>query len=603
MSATTIYNFDNPANWIFESSKIDISSGGCRLALEDDPSIGYLETFDSPVGFTFSDTSRAQITGGQLQVIDQRPTNSILGATYTQDFNLSWGADGFVSLSGTQNGAPAVSGGKLVCTNGSDGVYYSDSLIGNLAGDLVIKFKCTPNYNGNNGTNTNIVTLGTLTDATDKLQIFHDSTGNIRVTSPTITAFTLGPWAAVLGQEDIFEIFVISNVLSVYINNSLVGSKALVARGTAADHLYIGAYPLTYNVANASFDDVVIYSTASQTPTYSIPEKSYLQNQVKIPSITYTGPGVVQELNSFVSTEGGVPRWTLEPVGIGPFYWDGAAWVPSNETLSQTNTASEIDSFIDQFDVGALPGVELAANIYFFDSNTFSFVSNLVGTGIGQKYNEDDPTVELANPFNMEELLNFVETVIKSGNDDIKYVLKRNGSYIYHDGNDWVISDLSFLQSNTAAEIVSNASTYTTTKVEFSVVLILRTDAGGQTTPEITQLSITFDFAGETESDISICDVYFYSRNPDGTVCAEEYCVKPSTFNVRYKDNIFICQEEICKTPNSETGYIEFPLIENENMIDKDGNAVTYIVFKDSRIIGTISVPNQPGALLWDIIL
>jgi hypothetical protein len=183
-----------------------------------------------------------------------------------------------------------------------------------------------------------------------------------------------------------------------------------------------------------------------------------------------------------------------------------------------------------------------------------------------------------------------------------KYSLKKDSQYYYHNGSAWVVADGTYLQTNTVAEIVANASTFTIISVGFNVKIFLHSE-DGQTTPNIDQLVITYDFSGESENARSFCSVYWYARNLDGTVCDDVITFRPSAFNVRYKTNTFICQTAKNTVANSSTAYVECDLLENENMVDINNNPVTYEVFVGARKIGNISVPDQPGALLWDILV
>ncbi len=106
-----------------------------------------------------------------------------------------------------------------------------------------------------------------------------------------------------------------------------------------------------------------------------------------------------------------------------------------------------------------------------------------------------------------------------------------------------------------------------------------------------------------TEDTTTECAVYWYARNPDDSKGTGLIRVIPSTDTVKYKDNIKIIRKQISMYPNEATGYVEIDLIENENMTDLDGNAVTYAIYQGELKIGNISVPDQAEALLWDIIV
>ena len=76
-----------------------------------------------------------------------------------------------------------------------------------------------------------------------------------------------------------------------------------------------------------------------------------------------------------------------------------------------------------------------------------------------------------------------------------------------------------------------------------------------------------------------------------------------SADSVKYKDNVSICRETITATPDPVTGYVEIDLVENANMTNLAGGSVTYKVRQGEKEIGDISVPDDDGILLRDIIV
>ncbi len=142
MSLSTTINYNVSGDFTFDSSKVEFTGSLAQLKLQQ-AALSFNETFDSDTGFTY-DSSKAEFTGGLVQQLDTRPTNSIFGATYSTDEDLSWA--NFATLTAILNGTPTVSGGKLVCT-GSQGVSYDQMNLSNN-GVGTVKFKYTPNYSG-----------------------------------------------------------------------------------------------------------------------------------------------------------------------------------------------------------------------------------------------------------------------------------------------------------------------------------------------------------------------------------------------------------------------------------------------------------------------
>ena len=106
MSLSTIINYDDGNNFIFDNTKIEIVSGKAQLK----------------------------------QVL----TNSTFGALFTKNITGSWG-DGV--LTGTAFGGASVSGGKLDLTGGTlQGVDYAGLANADTQQKGCIRFLFTPNY-------------------------------------------------------------------------------------------------------------------------------------------------------------------------------------------------------------------------------------------------------------------------------------------------------------------------------------------------------------------------------------------------------------------------------------------------------------------------
>ena len=137
MSYTTNFPFDTPANYTYDSNKIEVTGSVAKLKNQtgdvdftedfaDDTGFtydaakaeftgglvrqkslaiieNYLQEFTSDSGFTY-DSAKAEFASGLARQKTQRPANATCGATYTNDINLNWG-DG--TLTGTAfGGAP-----------------------------------------------------------------------------------------------------------------------------------------------------------------------------------------------------------------------------------------------------------------------------------------------------------------------------------------------------------------------------------------------------------------------------------------------------------------------------------------------------------------
>ena len=102
MAVSTTVNFNNSANFIFDSTKIEFPGSAAQLALEP-VAANFTQAFSSDSGFTY-DNTKASFTGSQVQQLDQTAANSLLGAKYASSINANWVKSG--SVTGTANGTP-----------------------------------------------------------------------------------------------------------------------------------------------------------------------------------------------------------------------------------------------------------------------------------------------------------------------------------------------------------------------------------------------------------------------------------------------------------------------------------------------------------------
>lgn len=511
MSLILNYPFTTPSNYSYNTNEIELAAGSAKLKLQQ-ADVDFIEDFADDTGFTYNSTY-AEFTGGLVRQKSVLPANSICGAKYTSSLNLNWGTTGFSSLAYTANGTPVLSSGKLDCV-GVNGLYYSDALIGALSGDFVAKFKYTPHYSTSPATNVNIITFSPVAGSTDRIALFNSPSGNnIRITANGLSAVTFDTWEPTAEQEYTFELICIANQISLYIDNVQLGTSKTITpgQGTSAVRVWFGAYTDLYNIANAAFDEFILYSTAAQTSTYTIPVATYLETSVILPEMQHTGDGTIKLFNSFSTTETGTPRYTLQIGQSGNYlYWNGSTWTVSDGTYEQAN-----DSSVFNTNCGSLPvnGEEYGQfKIIFPDSNTISSVSELTANmNVDIGYLTTNPTIETVSSFRSDELVNYLETSTKTGSDEIKAVLKKNGVSYYHNGISWVTSDNTYTQSNTATEILTYISTFTTIGVNIKIKWFLHS-ADGTTTPYLDNIYIEYDFSGELPT-LTTITYYGYLRS------------------------------------------------------------------------------------------
>ncbi|NJM09708.1 MAG: hypothetical protein HC883_02080 [Bdellovibrionaceae bacterium] len=223
---------------------------------------------------------------------------------------------------------------------------------------------------------------------------------------------------------------------------------------------------------------------------------------------TYSGVGDVQALSAFaVTVTSGSPRFT-----INGMYWNGSSWVVSSGTYAQANDFATINTNIGSL-VVASDIVTITA--YFTGSNTQGAFSALSLTYTAQQYftsGRVEPTATIP----AQQILSFSASgLTEPTNTNARWVIKVDGVPKYWNGSAWVTSDLSLGQSNSTADINTNAPTLAlSSNAEVAPCLLLFT-SDQQVTASVASASITYDFGGIV-ADPNVCIVWGYYKDVTG---------------------------------------------------------------------------------------
>ncbi len=255
--------------------------------------------------------------------------------------------------------------------------------------------------------------------------------------------------------------------------------------------------------------------------------------------------------------------WDLT-AGETRMFIDGIQFGP---TVTDTGTR---DNDVDTLRIGNTFNAGTVADFRIDNLIIFSTVQHTANYTPGQSipatiYSIDDPALICNATFRHEGIDAFVETKSASGSDEIKYILKKGTVKYYWTGSAWAVSDGTYAQSNTAAEIETNKATFTDTAVTTEVNVLIHSD-DGSTTPELDILQVDYDFSGANPDSIDTCIVWGYQVQTDAD--PDPQTIKVALINdaIQYKTNITIMKEDYEITPDSN-GYWEIELVETENMI------------------------------------
>ena len=322
MSLMKTINYNDPGNFSFNSDLVEITT---RAALKD------------------------RIDSDEL----------FFGNFATKDLLRSVGG----SLIGTLGGGAVVGGGLLNFPNvgGSWGINPSGMLTGD-SNICTIRFKVTPNYTGNPATDQYFYEEK-LNSGGSRIWIYHNTSGSLNVefrNSANAGQGTLtGAWSPVAGTEYEFELNVntTTGVQEYYIDGVLVASRTgftFTRDNSTINYLQVGFNSINQNFA---MDDLQRFSVVKHTENFAseiprfVPTAPYT-NTAQI--IAELGAIEVDGINSFSAVTNEPSNTEVKfflDIDNTCIWWNGSAWVPSNCTLLEANTAAEINANIGTLDV------------------------------------------------------------------------------------------------------------------------------------------------------------------------------------------------------------------------------------------------------------
>jgi hypothetical protein len=506
-SLQNIINYNNSSNFTFDANKIEFVGSVAQLKLVDDTGKTFNQPFTSSAGFTF-DAAKTEFVAGKMQQKDQAPSNSTSWATYTTSINLSYGGG---VLTGTATGGASITGNKLDLAQ-NDLRYVDYAGVGNADNQQLgaIKFKVTPNYTGSPASIMWFVNISETASTNNGIGILHDPSGNLFIeghnnVGTQIFQKNLGPWAPTSGVEYEFECDYDFNTgaTRLFIDGNQFGGTetSTLTRDANINQFRIGSDEVaTYN-SNFFIADIIVFDavqhTANYTPGYTLPEARYIEDLITFPQFSYSGLGAIQQYTAFATTQAGLMR-----MNVNGKYWNGAAWVTSDDSYAQMNSPADINTNIGT--LTAIDTVDIKTKTQ--DVNAQMDIDDLTVTYTGQVYPIDNPTILLNSAIQMDALEGYAETTSsKPANTDIKHVLTVNGTDKYWDGAAWSNSS-GFAQSNTAAEIETNKAALDLT-VNHAVQNKIYLNSDGTDTPTITTITINYNFHADPSAP-NKCLVY-----------------------------------------------------------------------------------------------
>lgn len=600
MSLSINYLFSSGTSYTYDSAKIEFTGSLARLKTVSAAS-SFTQAFTSDTGFTY-DSTKAEFTGGLVRQKLFQDTNSSFFANYTSTINATYSSG---SGTGTAFSGAAVSGGKLVLDDLTKYVTYVAA--GNA--DVLVQTGCvrlryTPNFSGAPGSLRVLFTAtGTSGNTVNYCAIYHQTNNTLRAqiynsAGVTLADFT-GAYTAVSGTEvEIeldFDVTVGANRL--FLDGTQIGSTntSTGSRTSAIGYFALGNDGLGTRVSG-SFDNVQIFSTVQHTSNYT-PATPYIYREtaVTLPTFTHVGQAI-SAFTTFTTTDSGTPHYV-----IGGKYWNGSAWVVSDSSFAQSNTAATVNTNIATLTPS---GLTLVVKAVYENSETIQMsTDNLIVGYTGTAYATDNPTITANSTFSANDLNTFASTFNASGSDLVKFQMIANNQAKYWDGDSWENSDSTYAQSNTYSEITTNIETLLSgsgagINVRFRIFLH---SATGATTPDITEVEIDYDFQAPTFDAEPTCIVHGFTITANNTVISGvTVSARPKKLPNIVTDNNTLILTEISTTTDAN-GYWELELIQSASLED---TSVYDIKIEKSNGVGTIYtkvIPEEETAAFDDL--
>jgi len=604
MSATLNIPYTTPSNYSYDSDKVEITGGVARLKMQQD-NLDFTEDFVDDTDFTY-DSSKAEFSGGKIQQKDQRPANFSFGATYTSSINGSWGGG---VLTGTAYGGASISGEKLdLAHNDERYVDYDADLNADSQQVGAVKFKVTPNYSGAPPNDRWFFAICKANnDAKNLIQLRHSNSGPyLRLhmydsTGALIVEQLCGVWNPVSGTTYEIEVNwdLTTGANRLFIDGIQSGTTG-TSTGTRDSNIGLLRIGNDYNkgaISDFKIEDLVIFNTvqhtSNYTPGYTLSETIYATTNATLPEMQHSGIGTIKLFNTFSTTEGGTPRYTLQIGRSGNYlYWDGDSWEISDGTYSQANDATTFNTNCGSLDIDGEEYVQF--KVHFEAGNSVQdYVDELTANmNVDIGYSTDAQKININTTFKSSELLTFSETATKPTNTECKYTIEVDGTEKYYSGG-LQNSNGTYSQANTASEISTNIEEFLSTRATVQLHAFLYT-SDDQVTPELDLNSITYDTVIADPNEPTIIEIEGFIYNFSGA--ESEVQIKARPYPTGYiSEGVFINHEwKLLGTTNADGWFSGEVYLQPDNK---------YIELKIGSESFYTELPNQATVDLKDLTL
>ena len=499
MSIVQQYPFTTPGNYTVATG-MGVTSGVATLLLVDASAQAYEQKFSTNSGYSFST--------GSLKFVGET-----FFASYSTTIDAIRGPGG---VTGTAIGTPTITGGKLDLS-GLTLSYISYAMVDNavLEDDFTVEFDFTPDYSGfptlgaqyvistgdTTTTNANYFALYHNTDGKWTTKLFQSS-GNLAAGSTP----NFGVWTATSGTpvRVSYNVSGSNNTVELFLDGASHGSALTYTspRTATEGFFFVGTDRGKSMKADFLLQNLTLFNNTQRSAAYTVSSAvnigyfeqidqnpggtaSYLETVLSLPTFTYGGLGDLQIYESFTTTQTSVPQFVMNDL-----YWDGAAWSTSLGTEATSNVVADVLA-----NIATLPATStLDIDVVFTASATQQKIDEIDVTFTGQLYPTTDPSGSCNATFNADGLDQFLATIVASGSDAVKFILKVDSQKRYWNGSAWANSDGTYSQANLAADIETNKASLGISAGATIQVFFFLHSADGTTTPTLSLIDILYDF-------------------------------------------------------------------------------------------------------------
>jgi len=470
--------YTTPGNYtLSDVAKLEVDAG----VLRHKSTVGSSQDwpFTTPANYTYN-SSDIEVVGGKAKLVDKTPTDSQYFANYSSDSDANWGEG---SLTATENGSPSVSGGYLDLTNAtaSSVSYQGATIAGGQTGCVRMIYQ--PNYSGSPASNLYLWRLKP-NSGSGEIYCRHDNSGDIRVIIKdnagvnTVSLLTgAGSFNPTANQDYEIEVNwdLTTGATRVFLDGSQLGSTdtntGTLNSGT--QEIYVGSYfPTSASGANSKMGGFIVYSTVQHSNNYTPAGLSGITST----KYTTTNPTIVptsgfafsSAVNSFteISTKPGSDELRYHVSsdnGTTWKYWNGSAWAVTDDSYSQANDESVINTNIATL---AASGTFLFRALLHSDDGATTPEIDDITVEESQAYSTDDnlygdtKDASQISPASVIEWLTTTFTSTTPTNTEIRVLFSNNGrsSWLTWGGSAWVAptSATTRTDATTLADAVTN---------------------------------------------------------------------------------------------------------------------------------------------------